>query len=45
MKNPDRGRGESFFRKARRDDGEGRDLRLRSNDALWKKGRRPQGIP
>ena len=44
LKNPDRQRGEAFFHKVRRDERDGRDLRLRSNEALWKKGRRPLGI-
>jgi hypothetical protein len=37
LKNPERERSEPFFHTARRDEEKGRDLRLRSNDALWKK--------
>jgi hypothetical protein len=43
LENPDWERGEAFFPTARRNDGEGRDLRLRSNAAVEKKGRRPHG--
>ena len=45
LENPDWERGEAFFPTARRNDGEGRDLRLRSNAAVEKKGRRPEGTP
>ena len=37
-------RGEEFFHKARRNKEEGRDLRLRRNEAFGKKARRPKGI-
>jgi hypothetical protein len=45
LQNPVRQPGEEFLRKARRSKGEGRYLRQRSNDAITKKARRPQGIP
>jgi predicted nuclease of predicted toxin-antitoxin system len=44
LKNPGWQRGEEFFHKARRNKGEGRDLRLRRNEAFGKKARRPKGI-
>ena len=45
LKNPGWPRGEEFFHRARCSKGEGRDLRLRRNEAFWNKARRPQGIP
>jgi hypothetical protein len=44
LKNRGWQRGEEFFHKARRNKGEGRDLRLRRNEAFGKKVRRPKGI-
>jgi hypothetical protein len=44
LKNPAWWRGEELFHKASRNKGEGRDLRLRRNEAFWNRARRPQGI-
>ncbi|MEN9285736.1 MAG: hypothetical protein RLZZ179_3229 [Verrucomicrobiota bacterium] len=43
LKNRARQRDEGCFHKARRGKGEDRDLRLRRNEAFWKKAHRPQG--